>query len=54
MFYTDRPPRFARKGIEFIAFIFGSLWTQQDGSGAKVLNIPGFDSLHRLFYRYIR
>ena len=30
------PPHFAREGIESIAFIFGSLWTQQDGSGVKV------------------
>ena len=36
VFYTDRPPRFAREGIVSIVFIFGSLWTQQDGSGAKV------------------
>ena len=31
------PPHFAREGIESIVFyIFGSLWTQQDGSGVKV------------------
>ena len=30
------PPHFAREGIESIVFIFGSLWTQQDGSGAKI------------------
>ena len=30
------PPHFAREEIESIVFIFGSLWTQQDGSDAKV------------------
>ena len=30
------PPHFAREEIESIVFIFGSLWTQQDGSGTKV------------------
>ena len=30
------PPHFAREGIESVVFIFGSLLTQQDFSGAKV------------------
>ena len=30
-------------------FILLSLWMQQDGSVASKVNIPGFDSLPRLF-----
>ena len=35
-----------------IVVYLGSLWTQQDGSVARKVNIPGFDSLHRLCFWY--
>ena len=53
------------EGIESIVFIFGSLWTQQDGSGVKVkyfwLRLPSlsvfpvYQALKwDMFFRYVQ
>ena len=47
------PPHFARKGIESIVSLVPCGRTEKMALVQK-LNIPGFDSLHRLFSRYIR